>query len=213
MNLPERTWQVRYVKLVPEVSGSTDGLFLATPSDGKPQEVTVRLTDMLSRFMEKEHEIDPSDIEHLIIRLGAKAILAQLEERGEVDEMILLSDWYPGHPERPDLDKNCRHLERPPGKMLCRIAASRDKWLGMTNLRTCEMCNYPFLTCECRHLVNAETMGFVRGDIRQVVNEGCALGQPDFQLRTCPTRECFDPLPISFRKPEERRRLGFLGER
>lgn len=210
MKPPERTWQIRYIKLLPRVGSSTDGLFLATPSGGEPQEVIVKLADMLGRFMELELDIDTSNVEHPIIRLGTKAILAQLEERDEVDDTILLSSSdYPGHPERPELDKNCRHLKTPPGKMLCGIASSRDKWLGMTNLRTCEKCGYPFLILECQHLVNAETIGLVEG-VRSVVNAGCALGQPDFFMSKCPTRECFEPLPISFGRPEEKPRLGFV---
>lgn len=211
MNSPERTWQIRYIKLLPRVGSTTDGLFLVTPSDGEPQEVTVRLTDMLSRFMELEHDIDPSNIEHLIIRLGAKAILAQLEERGEVDQMTLFSDQYPGHPGRPQLDKDCRHLQKPPGKMLCGIRSPQDKWKGVTNLRACEKCGYPFLIFECKHLINGETIGKSAED-RSVWNAGCELGQPDFRLSKCQTRECFEPLPISFRRPEAKRPLGFLRE-
>jgi len=187
--------------------------FLLTPSDGESQEVNVRLTYELQTIMASQWDIDLSDPDFIMLRLGTKAILAPLAERDDVDETILLSsDHYPGHPGRPELDKDCRHLQTPPGKMLCGMCSSRDKWLGMTNLRTCEKCGYPFLILECQHLVNAETIGLAQ-DVRSVVNAGCALGQPDFRLSRCPTRKCFKPLPISFGRPEEKPRLGFLGER
>jgi hypothetical protein len=207
----ERTWQIRYERFLGEVDDDWLASFLLTPSDGQSQEVNVRLTYELQINMASQWNIDVSDPDFIMLRLGTKAIFAQLEERGEVDDSILLSSSdYPGYPDRPELDKNCRHLKTPPGKMLCGISSTRDKWLGMTNVKTCEQCEYPFLVEECQHLVNAETIG-VAPNVRRVSNAGCALGQPEFVLRTCRTRECFVPLAIPFGRPEERRRLGFLG--
>lgn len=212
MATEERTWQIRYEGFLEKVDDDWMASFLLTPSDGESQEVKVRLTWELETRMASQWNIDVSNPDSLTLRLGTKAILAQLEQRGEVEETIRLSqDEYPGHPGRPQLDKNCRHLKRPPGKMLCGIRSPRDKWQGTTNLRTCETCNYPFLIRECRHLVNAETIGAARGEVRQVTkNAGCALGQPDFRLGTCPTRECFEPLDISIGRPEEKPRLGLV---
>lgn len=212
MTQEERTCQITYRGFA-RVPNSDDwqGAFLVVRDDGQEQKLKVRLTWELLVNIRSEWPIT-TDPQYLIVRLGTKAILAQLHQKGEVDKLIWLkTKQYPGHPGRPDVDKNCRRLGRHPGKMLGTIASSRDEPQGMTNLKACETCEYPFLVLECRHL-SAETT-WVEENVRAVTKAGCALRQADFQLDTCSTRTCFEPRPIPLGGSEDRSPLGFMRER
>jgi hypothetical protein len=205
-------WQIRYWGSTElPIRDAWEGSFLVVQDDGEEQKVKVRLTWELVVTIEENWPIN-AEPDFLIRRLGTKAILAQLHQKGEVDKLIWLkTKEYPGHPGRPDVHKNCRLLERHPGKMLCTIASPGDEQQGMTNLKACETCEYPFLVLECRHLA-AETT-WVEENVRAVTKAGCALGQGDFQLDTCSRRACFKPRPIPLGGSEYRSPLGLIRER
>jgi len=106
---PEETaWQIVY-RGSREVfkRGVWVGRFRLVRDDEQEQKVKVELSEeLVANIKSKWPEID-ADPDSLIRRLGKKAILAQLRQKGEADKVICLyKKHYPGYPGPPDMGNN-----------------------------------------------------------------------------------------------------------